>query len=100
MTPDHDTGHTLHQIRTAKNRLIVCFLTFPLYVWAVMELLNQGNDITTLMLLYMLLYAGFGINCSIKRCPNCRGQFFVRKYFLNIFTKQCFHCGLSYDAEA
>lgn len=91
------TGHSLHQIRIAKQRLIVCFLTFPLYAWAVVELLNQGQDITVLMLVYMGIYAGFGINCSIKRCPNCHEQFFVPRYFLNIFTTRCFHCGLSYE---
>lgn len=90
----------LREIRTARNRLLVCFLTFPVYAWAITALLNQGNDITLLMVLYMLLYAGFGINASVKRCPDCNEQFFVKRYFLNPFTSRCTHCQLSYYPDA
>jgi len=97
--PDNK-GHDLRTIRLAKQQLIICFLTFPVYAWGVMELLNAGNDITLFMLFYMAIYAGFGINASVKRCPQCHKQFFVAKYFLNIFGTRCKHCGLSYHAPA
>ncbi|MDO9520556.1 MAG: hypothetical protein Q7L19_10120 [Pseudohongiella sp.] len=87
----------LQIIRKARNYLLVCFLTFPLYVYAVTELLGNGLDITWLMLGYMLLYAVFGINMSVKRCPRCHQQFFVKKYFLNPFRRSCAHCGLDFD---
>lgn len=87
----------LEIIRRARNYLMVCFLTFPLYVYAVTELLGNGLDITWLMLVYMLLYAVFGINASVKRCPRCHQQFFVKKYFLNPFRRSCAHCGLDFD---
>ena len=85
----------LREIRNARNRLMVCFLTFPIYVIAVTRLLGNGQDITWLMLAYMALYAGFGIAMSVKRCPRCHEQFFVKKYFLNPFRRDCAHCGLS-----
>ena len=96
---DEARSQRLREIRNSRNRLLVCFLTFPVYAWAITALLNQGNDITLLMILYMLLYAGFGIHSSVKRCPDCGEQFFVRKYFLNVFTSKCTHCGLSYYPE-
>lgn len=89
-------GHDLRTIRLAKNQLLICFLTFPVYAWGVMELLNAGQDITWFMLFYMAIYAGFGINLSVKRCPRCHNQFFVAKYFLNPIGTRCKHCGLSY----
>lgn len=91
---DVTRAKSLRAIRNAKSRLIVCFCTFPLYVVAVNGLLRNGNDITGFMLLYMALYAGFGINAAIKRCPECHEQFYVKGYFLNIFTSKCAHCGL------
>jgi len=89
----------LREIRASRNRLLVCFLTFPVYAWAITALLNQGNDISLLMVLYMLLYAGFGIHASVKRCPDCNEQFFVKRFFLNPFTSRCTHCQLSYYPE-
>ncbi|MEX1199003.1 MAG: hypothetical protein WEB57_14225 [Pseudohongiellaceae bacterium] len=90
------SSHALRTIRLAKQQLLICFLTFPVYAWGVVELLNAGNDITLFMLFYMAIYAGFGINASVKRCPRCHKQFYVAKYFLNIFGTRCKHCGLSY----
>jgi hypothetical protein len=84
----------LKQIKRARSHLTVCFLTFPLYVMAVAGLLGNGQDISVLMLAYMALYAGFGINLSVKRCPRCHQQFFVKHYFLNPFPRKCAHCGL------
>lgn len=89
-------AHGLIEIRRARSQLMVCFLTFPLYVWGVITLLNNGHSINWLMLVYMLVYAVFGINCSVKRCPRCQGQFFVKKYFLNPMRRSCAHCGLNF----
>ncbi|MGB4247326.1 MAG: hypothetical protein WBJ75_06355 [Pseudohongiellaceae bacterium] len=107
---DHDNNHhnghpdsskqeerqvRLDDIRRARNRLFVCFWTFPVYVVAVTRVLDSGNSTTTIMFAYMLLYAYFGINASIKRCPECHEQFFVKKLFLNPFSGKCVHCGLA-----
>lgn len=85
----------LAEIRRARSRLFVCFWTFPVYVLVVTRLLSAGNGITMVMYAYMALYAGFGLNAAIKRCPDCGKQFFVKSYFLNPFYTQCAHCGLS-----
>ena len=86
----------LLSIRAARNRLFVCFWTFPVYVYAVTQLLNSGSSSTVIMYSYMLLYAFYGISASVKRCPDCHGQFFVKRFFLNPFRSQCAHCGLSF----
>lgn len=85
----------LDEIRRARSRLFVCFWTFPIYVIVVTRLLNAGNGISMVMYAYMLLYAGFGLNMAMKRCPDCGQQFFVRNYFLNPFHTRCAHCGLA-----
>jgi len=84
----------LKQIKQARSRLMVCFMTLPLYVLAVIGLLGNGQDIGVLMIAYMALYAVFGINMSVKRCPRCHQQFFVKQHFLNPFPRKCAHCGL------
>ena len=84
----------LKRIKRARSQLLVCFMTLPLYVMAVAGLVGNGQDISVLMLAYMALYAGFGINLSVKRCPRCHQQFFVKQYFLNPFPSKCAHCGL------
>lgn len=84
----------LKQIKRARSQLLVCFMTLPLYVMAVAGLVGNGQDISVLMLAYMALYAGFGINLSVMRCPRCHQQFFVKQYFLNPFPRKCAHCGL------
>lgn len=91
----NNEGDSLRAICRARTYLMVCFLTFPLYAWGVTELLNQGQDISLFMLVYMAIYAGFGINASIKRCPRCHGQFYVRRLFLNPMVTRCQHCGVS-----
>ncbi len=92
--PSADYLTRLRQVKRARSQLMVCFLTFPLYVMAVSALLGNGQEIGVLMLSYMALYAGFGINLSVKRCPRCHQQFFVKQYFLNPFPRKCAHCGL------
>jgi hypothetical protein len=86
----------LLKVRSARNRLMVCFLTFPLYVLAVTRLLNNGQEINLLMFAYMGIYAVFGIALTVTRCPRCHEQFFVKHYFLNPFRRTCSHCGLPY----
>lgn len=85
----------LDDIRRARNRLFVCFWTFPVYVFAVTRVLDSGNSTSTIMFAYMLLYAWFGVSASVKRCPDCHEQFFVKKFFLNPFSGKCAHCGVS-----
>lgn len=83
-------------IRGARNRLFVCFSTLPVYIYAVNQQLSSGNSSSLIMFSYMLLYAFFGISTSVKRCPDCHEQFFVKRFFLNPFRSQCAHCGLSF----
>lgn len=89
---EQDKAKRLKQIRRARNRLFVCFWTFPVYVFAVMRVLESGNETTGIMLMYMVLYAVFGANLATKRCPNCHEQFFVKSFFLNPFKSECVHC--------
>lgn len=85
----------LIEIRRARNRLFVCFATLPVYVFTVSQVVDAGNSSNTVMFAYMALYAGFGVNASVKRCPQCREQYFVKRIFLNPFRSHCAHCGLS-----
>jgi len=85
----------LKEIRRSRNRLFVCFSTLPVYVFAVGQVLDSGNSSNVIMFAYMALYAGFGVNASSKRCPDCHQQYFVKKYFLNPFRSRCAHCSLS-----
>jgi len=97
----HNTPNTnprdqrLMAIKRSRNRLFVCFSTLPVYMYAVSQVLDNGNSSNVIMFTYMALYAGFGVNASVKRCPDCHQQYFVKKYFLNPFRSQCAHCGLS-----
>jgi len=89
---EQEKSTRLKQIKRARNRLFVCFWTFPVYVYAVMKVLESGNETTGIMLVYMVVYAIFGANLATKRCPNCHGQFFVKSFFLNPFKSECAHC--------
>ena len=82
-------------ILRSRVRLIVCFLTFPLYVGAVWMLLLSGKDVGTLMWVYIGLYVFFGLDMVRRRCPRCSEQFFVKTILLNLLSKQCVHCGAS-----
>jgi len=81
-------------IRRSRNNLFVCFLTFPVYVLAVTQVLQAGNDTSVIMFAYMALYAWFGVRVVVQRCPDCHQQYFVKSFFLNPFTSKCAHCGL------
>ena len=86
---------SLRHISRARSYLLVCFYTLPLYVAGLILLLNNGRSITTLMYVYMLVYAIFAINMAMRHCPRCQQQFFVRHVFLNVVTHKCTHCGQS-----
>ncbi|MBL4820580.1 MAG: hypothetical protein JKY98_06275 [Gammaproteobacteria bacterium] len=92
---DPQKQQALHKINRARSRLMVCFWTLPIYVVALVLLLNEGRSGTVFMLVYMGVYALFAIDMVIRECPGCRNQFFVKGFFLNCFTRTCMHCGLS-----
>ena len=85
-------GMDLRGIVRARTRLAVCFWTLPVYVVAIWMLLQNGRSIDSMMWIYMVVYAGFAIDMSMRNCPNCRKQFYVKSIFLNLLTKQCVHC--------
>ncbi len=89
-------GNKLTEIRIAKQRLIICFWTLPIYVYLVTVIVSRNGDSFWLMMSYISIYAFFGIKAIVKSCPECKKQFFVRGLFLNIFVSKCVHCGLSY----
>ena len=84
---------SLRRIARARTRLVVCFWTLPVYVVAIWVLLNNGRGIDSMMWIYMAVYAGFAIDMSMKNCPVCHKQFYVKSIFLNLLTKKCVHCG-------
>jgi len=85
----------LHKIDRARSRLMVCFYTLPIYMIALVILLNEGRNVTFFMFVYMAVYAVFAIDMVVKSCPSCNKQYFVKSFFLNFFTKKCVHCGMS-----
>ena len=85
----------LKKIDRARSKLMVCFYTLPVYMIALVMLLNQGRDVMLFMFVYMAVYAIFAIDMVVKVCPGCNEQFFVKSFFLNFFTRKCVHCGLS-----
>ena len=85
----------LHRIDRSRSRLMVCFYTLPVYMIALVLLLNEGRSVTLLMFFYMAVYAVFAVDMVMRVCPRCREQFFVSVFFLNFFTRRCVHCGLS-----
>lgn len=86
-------GKDLLSIARARTRLVVCFLTLPVYVVAIWVLLNNGRSVDSMMWIYMAVYAGFAIDMSMRHCPSCHKQFYVKSIFLNLLTRQCVHCG-------
>ncbi|MEX0965287.1 MAG: hypothetical protein WDZ52_14750 [Pseudohongiellaceae bacterium] len=51
-----------------------------------------------MMWIYMAVYAIFAIDMSMRYCPVCRNQFYVKSIFLNLLSKRCVHCGQSSTA--
>jgi|GEM_PF-356684 hypothetical protein len=90
----------LKKISRARMRLLVCFWTLPVYVIGLWVLLSNGQGIDSFMFIYMVLYAGFALDMSMRRCPLCKQQFFVKSILLNLITHKCLHCGACFNAEA
>lgn len=90
----------LRKISRARTRLLVCFWTFPVYVIGLWVLLSNGQAIDSFMFIYMVLCAGFILDMSMRRCPLCKQQFFVKSILLNLITRKCLHCGACFDVEA
>lgn len=88
-------AQSLRRIHRSRSRLMVCFYTLPLYVMALIMLLNEGRGVTLLMFVYMGVYAVFAVDMVLRECPRCGKQFFVNVLFLNFFARRCVHCGLS-----
>ncbi len=85
----------LHRVDRSRSRMLVCFYTLPLYVVALILLLNEGRSVTGFMVVYMAVYAVFAVDMVVRKCPRCDEQFFVKVLFLNFLTRRCVHCGLS-----
>jgi hypothetical protein len=66
----HETA--VQQLLRARTRLLVCFLTLPLYVLAVWSLLSNGRDVSTLMWVYIALYAVFALDMVRPPLPPLR----------------------------
>ncbi len=92
-------GKSLRRIARARTRLVVCFWTLPVYVVAIWMLLNNGRSIDSMMWIYMAVYAIFAIDMSMRYCPVCRNQFYVKSIFLNLLSKRCVHCGQASTAS-
>ncbi|GJM13354.1 MAG: hypothetical protein DHS20C12_17570 [Pseudohongiella sp.] len=86
-------GNEILAIARSRTRLAVCFWTLPVYVVAIWVLLNNERSVDSMMWIYIAVYAGFAIDMSMRKCPNCGEQFYVRNIFLNLLSKKCVHCG-------
>ena len=84
---------TLKKILRARTRLIVCFLTLPVYMVSLWILLNNQRGIESFMYIYMALWSGFAVDMALRRCPECHHQFFVKSVLLNLISRRCVHCG-------
>lgn len=89
----------LKKIARARTRLLVCCWTLPVYITGLWVLLSNGRAIDTFMFIYMALFAGFALDMSLRRCPQCHEQFFVKSILLNLITRQCLHCGVLLHVE-
>ncbi|HIA59214.1 MAG TPA: hypothetical protein EYO00_04940 [Gammaproteobacteria bacterium] len=89
----------LRKIGRARIRLLVCCWTLPVYIIGIWILLGNGRTIDTFMFIYMGLFAGFALDMSLRRCPRCHQQFFVKSILLNLITHRCVHCSSAISAE-
>ena len=83
---------SLQRIARSRSKMMVCFYTLPLYIFALLLLLSNGRSINTFMFVYMIVYAIFAINMVIRVCPVCHDQFYVKGFLLNFFSRRCVHC--------
>lgn len=89
----------LRKIGRARIRLLVCCWTLPVYIIGIWTLLDNGRAIDTFMFVYMALFAGFALDMSLRRCPRCHQQFFVKSILLNLISRRCVHCGVAISAK-
>lgn len=97
ITPDRRSDVSLadfKKVLRARTRLLVCLATFPVYGIAVWVLLSNGRSIDGFMFIYMALWSGFALDMSLRKCPACKEQFFVKSILMSLRSKQCVHCGL------
>lgn len=90
----------LAKIKQSRSRLMVCFLTLPLYIVLVWILLSNQVDDTVYLVIYIGIYAIAAIMMVNQICPDCKKQFFVSALWLNFFTSKCVHCGVSCKPQA
>ena len=90
---EESNSRAVTSLLRSRTRLLVCFLTLPLYIAAVWVLLSNGREVGALMWIYIALYSVFAIDMVRRRCPSCGEQFFVKSILLNLLTKRCVHCG-------
>lgn len=84
----------LKKVLRARTRLLVCFATFPVYAIGVWLLLSSGRSIEGFMFIYMGLWSAFAFDMTMRKCPACKKQFFVRSILMSLTSKKCVHCGL------
>lgn len=88
----------LKKVLRARTRLLVCFATFPVYAIGVWLLLSSGRSIEGFMFVYMGLWSAFAFDMTLRKCPACNKQFFVRSILMSLTSKKCVHCGLDKEA--
>lgn len=88
----------LKKVLRARTRLLVCFATFPVYAIGVWLLLSSGRSIDGFMFVYMGLWSAFAFDMTLRKCPACNKQFFVRSILMSLTSKKCVHCGLNKEA--
>lgn len=88
----------LKKVLRARTRLLVCFATFPVYAVGIWLLLSSGRSIEGFMFIYMGLWSAFAFDMTLRKCPACNKQFFVRSILMSLTSKKCVHCG--FDKEA
>lgn len=88
----------LKKVLRARTRLLVCLATFPVYGIGVWMLLSSGRSIEGFMFIYMALWSAFALDMSLRKCPACNKQFFVKSILMSLRTKKCVHCGLNKEA--
>jgi hypothetical protein len=88
----------LKKVLRARTRLLVCFATFPVYAIGIWLLLSSGRSIEGFMFIYMGLWSAFAFDMTLRKCPACNKQFFVRSILMSLTSKKCVHCGLDKEA--
>ncbi|MFK7864570.1 MAG: hypothetical protein AB8B95_10140 [Pseudohongiellaceae bacterium] len=88
----------LTKVLRARTRLLVCLATFPVYGCGVWILLSNGRSVDEFMFIYMALWSAFALDMSLRKCPSCQEQFFVKSILMSLRTKKCVHCGFGKES--